>query len=52
MCSVADQIRKCPESEWECGDGKCLHFIKRCDGLNDCSDKSDEILCGEVHIFY
>ena len=30
---------------YECSNGKCIDLRRRCDGVNDCGDWSDEI-CG------
>uniref|UniRef100_A0A0M3K7K5 Ig-like domain-containing protein n=1 Tax=Anisakis simplex TaxID=6269 RepID=A0A0M3K7K5_ANISI len=40
-------LRKCPTSNWECGDGKCLPIEARCDGETQCEDESDEMHCGK-----
>uniref|UniRef100_A0AC35FVW2 Uncharacterized protein n=1 Tax=Panagrolaimus sp. PS1159 TaxID=55785 RepID=A0AC35FVW2_9BILA len=42
---LASTYRKCDESKWECGNGKCLRSSLRCDGLRDCEDASDEFFC-------
>ncbi|KAK3587177.1 hypothetical protein CHS0354_016873 [Potamilus streckersoni] len=37
----------CSDQEFQCGSGKCIDFIKHCDGYPDCLDKSDEVAgCG------
>uniref|UniRef100_A0AC34QLQ0 Uncharacterized protein n=1 Tax=Panagrolaimus sp. JU765 TaxID=591449 RepID=A0AC34QLQ0_9BILA len=43
--TLASSLRKCDASKWECGDGTCLRLNLRCDGLLDCNDSSDEMLC-------
>ncbi|CAG9532239.1 unnamed protein product [Cercopithifilaria johnstoni] len=39
-------FRRCPENFWECGSGECVPLETRCDGLQACSDGSDEMHCG------
>ncbi|XP_033842101.2 transmembrane protease serine 7 [Periophthalmus magnuspinnatus] len=35
----------CPESHFLCTTGLCVDKVRRCDGLDDCQDESDEIFC-------
>ncbi|XP_072306526.1 uncharacterized protein [Eucyclogobius newberryi] len=35
----------CPESHFLCSTGLCVEKVRRCDGLDDCWDESDEIFC-------
>ena len=37
---------KCNQNEFECDNGGCINKDYRCDGDNDCSDRSDERGCG------
>uniref|UniRef100_A0A915PSR0 Immunoglobulin I-set domain-containing protein n=1 Tax=Setaria digitata TaxID=48799 RepID=A0A915PSR0_9BILA len=39
-------IRQCPATSWECGSGECVPLETRCDGVQLCSDGSDEMHCG------
>ena len=32
--------------QFECDDGRCVPFNVTCNGVDDCGDLSDEILCG------
>ncbi|NXP41212.1 VLDLR protein, partial [Leiothrix lutea] len=36
---------KCEESQFACGNGRCIPQIWKCDGDEDCSDGSDESAC-------
>jgi len=37
----------CEPNEFQCGTGKCVQKIWRCDGDDDCGDESDEQNCRE-----
>lgn len=45
---VLKELRLCPTSQWECGDGHCLRAEMRCDRVVQCKDGSDEMHCGMV----
>ncbi|KAF4529229.1 hypothetical protein B566_EDAN017203 [Ephemera danica] len=36
----------CKAFEFRCNDGQCIDLYLRCDGDRDCTDGSDEQLCG------
>lgn len=38
---------KCEESQFACGNGRCIPQIWKCDGDEDCLDGSDESACGK-----
>ncbi|KAG7513675.1 low-density lipoprotein receptor-related protein 8-like isoform X1 [Solea senegalensis] len=39
------QKPRCPQGEFQCGSGECVHMNWKCDGDADCKDKSDEANC-------
>ena len=39
------KLTGCKEDEFTCDDGQCVKMVKRCNQLNNCRDKSDEIGC-------
>ena len=40
-------LRECGEGEWTCDNKQCIPANQRCDLLPQCTDGSDELLCGE-----
>ncbi|XP_065222037.1 basement membrane-specific heparan sulfate proteoglycan core protein isoform X4 [Planococcus citri] len=36
---------RCNPDEYECRDGHCIPFQRRCDGFADCRDRTDELNC-------
>lgn len=47
-CSYSGLVcffQACPEGHFLCSTGLCVEKFRRCDGLDDCQDESDEICC-------
>ena len=45
--SYVSDYKPCNASEFQCTNGKCIPYEKRCNGGEpDCYDRSDEIGCG------
>lgn len=40
----------CGEAEFRCTDGRCIGYELQCNGVNECSDGSDERDCGNYNI--
>ncbi|KYM75828.1 hypothetical protein ALC53_13893 [Atta colombica] len=36
----------CGDTEFRCTDGSCINYVLQCNGVNECSDGSDERDCG------
>ena len=43
-------LTSCSVNQYTCDDGLCININLRCNGDNDCDDKSDEIQCRKVNI--
>lgn len=40
----------CSSSQFRCNNLQCIDAARKCDGVSDCLDRSDEINCGEFGI--
>jgi len=47
-----DGYNMCPYEEYMCPDRSCIPDNWECDGIVDCDDGADELLCGNVHDDY
>ena len=55
ITSLSNASRGCPDSHFQCpGDDYCLPVFFRCNGLNDCHGRQDEVGCDNYtcHGFY
>ena len=46
LCNVG-----CLVSEFKCDNGDCLHNSYVCNGVDDCGDMSDEMVCGGWYVY-
>lgn len=40
---------ECNEWMFRCNNEQCIPYWWKCDGSPDCSDRSDELECGQIH---
>lgn len=43
--SISARQIGCTVGQFECSNKRCVPLIDTCDGMNDCDDWSDEIMC-------
>ena len=41
----------CADFEFMCGNGQCIDRRRRCNGVIDCDDTTDELDCGSLYIY-
>lgn len=39
-------LDSCGNDEFHCPEGWCIQLTQRCDGMSDCANGEDELLCG------
>nr|XP_010969732.1 low-density lipoprotein receptor-related protein 2 isoform X1 [Camelus bactrianus] len=42
-------VEQCGSFSFPCNNGRCVPIYYRCDGVDDCHDNSDEVLCGSFN---
>uniref|UniRef100_A0A1B6E757 CUB domain-containing protein n=1 Tax=Clastoptera arizonana TaxID=38151 RepID=A0A1B6E757_9HEMI len=45
IVSASKESKLCKETEFQCSDEQCISMNKRCNGISDCNDHSDEHNC-------
>lgn len=50
MCMSVVYGAGCGETEFRCTDGRCIGYELQCNGVEECSDGSDERDCGNYAI--
>ena len=38
----------CSDNEFQCNNGRCLDIRRKCNGYDECGDRSDEVDCGKL----
>ena len=46
-----ENILGCGADQFECNDGECIDWDKKCDGTQHCSGEGDEDCCKGTHPF-
>ena len=42
----------CSANQFTCNNGQCVTSTARCNGLNECTDGSDELNCGNAEFIH
>ena len=41
--ALGNELKRCEEDEYDCGDGQCIHGLGLCDGEYQCLNGADEL---------
>ena len=48
MFSIGQFSGSCRVDQYQCTDTECIDSIRKCNGVDDCVDGSDEQDCGKI----